>query len=145
MLAPLLGNDAAVQQRVAGADGAERCVGVPQPIGQRVHPAPVVARAQFVARSEVGDVAELQPVAETAIFRLGHLTGEGDLQFAEIAAEFELLFVGQGLVGKHQDGIAVHARFDRRHLVARERPRDVDAGHLADEDRMNLTDADVHR
>ena len=144
MLPPLPGIDAAVQQRVAGADRTERRVGVPQPVGQRVHPAAVVARAQLVARGEVGDVAELQPVAETAVLRLGHLAGQRHLQLAEIAAELELLFVGQRLVAEHQHGVAVHAGLDRGNLFPAQRLRNVDAGHLADEDRMDRTDADAH-
>ena len=87
---------------------------MPQPVRQRVHPTFVVARAQLVPCGQVGDVAEFQPVAEATVLRLGHLAGQRDLQLAELAAEYELLFVGQRLTRKRQDGVAVHARLDRR-------------------------------
>ena len=60
----------------------------------------------------------------------------GVLQLAEVAAERELLFVGQMLVAEHQDGVAIHAGLDRRDVVARERAGDVDARYLADEQRV---------
>jgi len=39
-----------------------------------------------------------------------------------------LRLVRQALIAKHQNGIAVHACLDRRHLIARERLRDIHAG-----------------
>ena len=117
---------------------------MPQPIGQRVHPGAIVAFAYLVARGEVGDVAELQPITQAAVLRLGHLSCQRDFQFAEVAAELQLLLVSQWLVTECQYGVAVHACLHGGNLVAGERLRDVDAGHFTNEDRMHRTDADAH-
>jgi hypothetical protein len=61
-------------------------------------------------------------------------------QLAEIAAECLLLLVGQFLVVEHQHGAAVHAGFDRGDVILAERLSDIDAGHLAGEDRGELAD-----
>ena len=99
-------DDARMQQRIAGADRAERRIGVPQLVGQRVHAPVIFPGAQLVLRVEIGDVAQLQPVAEAALLRLGHLPGERHLQLAEVAAELALLLVGDRLVVEHQHGVA---------------------------------------
>ena len=108
-----------MQQRIAGADGAERGIRVPQPIGQRVHPGAVVALAHLIARGEVGDVTEFQPITEAAVLRLGHLSGQRDFQFAEVAAEFELLLVGQRLVAETPGRRSGPCRLDRRRPASR--------------------------
>jgi len=96
-----------------------------------------------VPASEVGDVAQFQ-LLEATHFRLGHLRGQRDLQLAEIAAEDNLLIVGQRLVGKGQDSVLIHATFKRRYFVGGDRPADIDASHLTDEARLHGSDVDCH-
>src|SRR5207248_5109898 len=66
------------------------------------------------------------------------------LQLAEMTAEGELLVIAEALVAEHQHRVAVHAGLDRGDLVGRERLAAIDAGHLADEQRMEQGDRDGH-
>ncbi len=72
------------------------------------------------------------------------MTADRALDLAEIAAEGELLLVGDVLIVEHQHGIAVHPRLDRRRLVRREGLAQIDARDLADEHRMDLSNGDAH-
>src|SRR5262249_31399465 len=56
----------------------------------------------------------------------------------------DLLLIVERLVAKHENGVLVHAGFDRLDRIARQRFRDVDAGYRADEARVKPTDADRH-
>src|SRR6266853_1035901 len=58
----------------------------------------------------------------------------GVLQRAEVDAEGHLLLVGDLLIVEDQHRVAIHARVDGRDLVARQRTREIHAGHLAGED-----------
>lgn len=82
---------------------------MPEAVAQRVKAAGIVSATELVVGVEVGDVAHFLPQAGSAGF--GHLAGQGDLNDAEIAAEGDLLVVGQRLVAEDQNGVAVHAGF----------------------------------
>ena len=118
---------------------------MPEPVRQRIHAAAVFPRPQRfrVGALEVGDIAQLQ-LLEPAHFRLHHLAGEGDLQFAEIGAEGHLLLIGQRLTRKGQNGEFVHAAFDRRDLIRGDGLADIDAGDFADKTGLNRADVDRH-
>ena len=59
----------------------------------------------------------------------------GEFQFAEIARERHLGFVGEALVVEDHDAEFVHALFDFGRLFPGQRLRDVDAGRDAAEER----------
>ena len=65
-----------------------------------------------------------------------------------MAAEGELLLVGQALAVKDQQAEAVHPGFDGRHLGGPDRLADVGAGYVPGEMRMGRVgrpDRDGHR
>jgi hypothetical protein len=66
------------------------------------------------------------------------------LEFAEVSGEIDLLLIGERLSGENQDGIFVHARLDRSHVVRGNRAGQVDAGGLGREDRMQLAKCNAH-
>ena len=60
-LAALVGHDMGVEHRQRARHGAERGVGVPQPVGQPVEPALAVGLQHLAVAVEVGDVGDLVP------------------------------------------------------------------------------------
>jgi hypothetical protein len=141
-VAALLVDHTGRQQGILGRDGAERAVGVPQHVADVEEPLPAVAGERLAVLAEVGDVVHANH--EALVLGLGDVAAARVLDVAEVAGESHLLLVGDGLAGEHQHGVLVHARLDGGHLLARERLGDVDAGHLADEDRVEGTDGDGH-
>ena len=95
-----------------------------------------------VVAIEVRDVGELD--REPALVGLDDVAVHRQLDLAEVAAERDLLLVGELLVVEHQHGIAIHAGLDRRDLVGLERPAQIDAADLADEQRMQLANLHGH-
>ena len=111
---------------------------MPQPIAQRIETPPIVPRERLVISVEVRHIGERR--IETQLLRLGDRIAARVFQVTEIQRERQLRFVGQMLVAKHQHGVAIHARLDRCAFVARDRSRDVHAGHLAREFRHDPAD-----
>src|ERR1700733_5301089 len=118
---------------------------MPEPVRQTVHPALIVTCAQprRIGPVVVRDIAEFQ-LLKSALLRLGHLTGESDLQFTKIGGESDLLLVGERLIREGQYGVLVHATLDRSHLVAGKRPANIDAGDFADKAVLNRPYIDRH-
>jgi len=115
---------------------------MPQLVAEIEHAAAVVARQQLAVLVEIGDVGHVEGQPTLAI--LHDMTAGDALDLAEIAAEGELLLVGDRLVVEYQDGVAVHGSLDRRRLLGGERLAQIDAVDLADEDRMDLPNGDAH-
>ena len=74
----------------------------------------------------------------------GDVAAGGVFQRAEILAERHLLFVGEGLCGEHEDGVAIHPGLDRGDAGRVERLGQVDPGDAAGQGRANLFDCDGH-
>ncbi len=66
------------------------------------------------------------------------------LELAEMASKGELLLVGERLVAKHQDGVALHGRIDRLRVGRGQWGAAFDAADLGGECAWNLTDDDRH-
>src|SRR5260370_13473570 len=67
-----------------------------------------------------------------------------DLQRAEEAAESELLFVRQRLVGEHENAVAVESRLDLGKDFRHDRLGQVDTSHLGAEIRVKRSDINRH-
>jgi hypothetical protein len=74
----------------------------------------------------------------------GDVPAIGVLDLAKIAREGDLLLVGDVLIVEHQYGMAIHARFDRRDILAREQLGEIAAGHLTGEDERERTNQYSH-
>ena len=98
---------------------------MPQQIAEIEHPPPVVTTQHLVVFVQIGDVGELD--AQAPLFRLDDVAADRRLDLAEIAAERNLLIVGDVLVVKHQHGVAVHAGLDGGDIRGRQRSGQVDA------------------
>ena len=113
---------------------------MPEPVAELIEAARVVAPAQPALFVEIGDVRHFRP--QPAVY-IGAAAAR-DLQLAEMAGECHLALVVEMLAAKDQHGVAVD-RFgngvDRGSL---ERPADIDAAYLADKQRMQLADAQLH-
>ena len=116
---------------------------MPELVAQIEQPAPVVARQRPIVLAEVRDI--VHQGVEPLLVRLRHIAARRILDLAEIEGEGDLLCVGDVLIVKHEDRIAVHPGLDRRHLLARQRPPQIHSGDLADKHRMDLANGDSHR
>ena len=85
--------------------------------------------------AEVGDVGHVR--VQPPLLGARDVAAGGDFQRAEVAAELLLLLIGEVLVVEHQHGVPIHAGFQRRDLIARQRLGDVEAGDLAGEARAS--------
>jgi hypothetical protein len=141
-VAALVHHDASGQQRIPRRHRTVRTVRVPQPVAQVEHPPPVVARQRLLVLVQIGRVLHVE--RQAAFVQLGDVAAGRGLQRTEAACESPLLVVCQALIVEHQNRVAVHARLDRCHLVARQWLRDVHPGDFAGEHRRDLTDADGH-
>jgi hypothetical protein len=141
-VAALIDDDAAGQDRKLRRDRAERAVGMPQLVAEVEQTAAIVARQRLVIVAEVRHVVDQR--IEPLLLRPGHIAAGRVLDLTEIAAERDLLLVGNILAMKHQDRIAVHPGLDCHGFIGRESPAQIDPRDLADEDRMDLPDRDNH-
>src|SRR5215471_7036916 len=116
---------------------------MPEPVGQFKEPDTVVGRDDVAVLVEVRKIghARAKPLRLAAADVARRAVG---LELAEMTREDELLVDGDVLVAKHEHGVAVHARFDRGDLVRAERMAAIDAGDLADKDRVQRADRDRH-
>src|SRR5438477_3406862 len=89
---------------------------MPELVAQIEQPAPVVARQRPVVLAEVRDIVHQR--VEPLLVRLRHIAARRILDLAEIAGEGDLLCVGDVLIVKHEDRIAVHPGLDRRDVPA---------------------------
>ena len=142
-ISSFLDGDAARKERVFRRDRAERTVRMPELVAEIEQPAAVVSRQGLLVLSEIGHVVHQR--VEPLFVRLRDIAAGRVLDFAEIASERDLLRVGDVLAVEHEDGVAVHPGLDRRDLVLRHRPPQIDPGHLADKRRMDLADRNGHR
>jgi hypothetical protein len=117
---------------------------VPQPVGQSVHSLLIIARPHPLLRVKVGNVAKLQPGTQPPLFGLAQLPDQRHFQLAKVPAECALLLVGQRLVAKHQNRVAVHTSLDCGDFTLRQRGADIDTGYRADEQGVVLTDSNAH-
>jgi hypothetical protein len=62
-----------------------------------------------------------------------------------VARERELLLIRQRLIAEYQDGVLIHAGLDRGDFLWRQWSAAVDAGHLAGENGVDLSDRCGHR
>jgi hypothetical protein len=67
-------------------------------------------------------------------------TAAGILALAEIPRKRQLLVVGDILIAEQQHGMLVHAGFDVRRLLRRQRFAQVDAGDFVEERAMSTRD-----
>jgi hypothetical protein len=67
------------------------------------------------------------------------------LELAKVAGESDLLFIGDVLLAEYENGVLVHPRLDRHHLLGVQRAAAVDPGDLAGKHRMQWTDRNGHR
>ena len=116
---------------------------MPQLVAEVEQPAPVVARQRRMVPTEVRDIIHQR--VQALFVRLGDVAAGRVLDFAEIAGEGDLLLVGDYLVVKDEDGIAVHPSLDRRDLVGRQGLPQIHSGDFADKNRMDLANGDSHR
>ena len=116
---------------------------MPQPVGQFEEPHPVVGGDDVAVLVEVREIrhAGAEPLGGATADMAGRLVR---FELAEMAGEDELRLVGEKLIAEHQHRIPVHARFDRGDLVRAERLMAIDAGDLADEQRMQWADRHGH-
>jgi len=91
---------------------------MPELVAEIEHAAAVVARHHLVVLAEIGDVGDVE--GQPALAVLHDMAADGALDLAEIAAEGELLLVGDRLVVEHQHGVAIHPRLDQRRRVGAE-------------------------
>jgi hypothetical protein len=66
------------------------------------------------------------------------------LELAELARKGELLLVGERLLAKHQDGVALHGRIDRVRVERSQLGAAFDAADLRGECAWNPTNDDRH-
>ena len=116
---------------------------MPQPVAEIEHAAAVVARERLALLVEVRDVDH--PGLEAELMRLGDVAAECAFDLAEVLRERDLLVVGDVLVVEDQHRVAVHAGIDRGRLLAGQRLRQIDTGHLAGEHGMDLADREHGR
>ena len=116
---------------------------MPQPVGQFEEPHPVVGGDDVAVLVEVREIrhAGAEPLGGATADMAGRLVR---LQLAEMTGEGELRFVGEKLIAEHQHRVAVHARLDRGDLIRAERLMAIDAGDLANEQRMQWSDRYRH-
>src|ERR1051326_1416323 len=116
---------------------------MPELVAQIEQPPPVVAGQRPVVLAEVRDI--VHQGVKPLLVRLRHIAAGRILDLAEIAGERDLLLVGDVLIVKDEDGIAVHPGLDRRDVLAWQRPPQIHPRDLADKDRMDLANGDSHR
>ena len=136
-------HDMGVEHRQRAGHGAERGVGVPQAIGQPVEPALAVGLEDLAVAVEVGDVGDLGAVEAMLDAGMPRLLGRR-MDRAEMAGEIDLLLVGELLVAKDHDRVAVDRVLDGVAVGGLQRLREVDAGNLGDELRLGRLDGDAH-
>src|SRR5258707_891210 len=107
---------------------------MPQAVAELIETTRIVASTHASLLVEVGDVGHLRP--QSALY-VGAAAAR-NFQFAELAGEIHLPFVVEILAAKYQDGIAVDRLPQRRDGGFVERPYDIDAADLADEERVQL-------
>ena len=121
------------QHRERARHLAERGIGVPELVGERIEPTVIVARAQLVAGVEIGDVGKcrvLQALHDAVIARR--------LDVAEQLAQPQERIVVELLVVEHQHGVAVDGVVELAHRLGRKLGGEIDARHLAHELGMQL-------
>src|SRR5262249_8567867 len=91
---------------------------------------------------DIRDIGELD--AQPALLGFRDVAAGGVLEVPEIAPERDLLLVGHRLVVEHQHRVAVHAGLDPGHLLAPEPAGQFGPRDLADENGVNLADAQRH-
>src|SRR3954462_10117525 len=116
---------------------------MPELVAQVEQPAAVIASQRTMIRAQMRDIVHqwMKPL----FVRLGDIAASGILDFTEVAAERDLLLVNNVLVVKDEDGITVHPGLDRLDIGARQRRSQIDPGHLADKNRVDLADSNRHR
>src|SRR5712692_4539432 len=101
-------------------------------IAQLEEPHAVLGRHDVAVLVQVGEIrhAGTKPM----VLALADMArGLVALQLAKVEGEGELLLVREILVVKDEHGTGVHPRFDRRHLLATDRPGDVNPRDLSRE------------
>jgi hypothetical protein len=130
------------QHRVAARRIDERCIRVPQAVGDRGGAHAVVRVADLAVRADVGDVGQClvaEPVAPD-----GRGGSAGMQRAVETLGEVELLFVGEILVAEHQHGVLVHVGADCFQRLSIMHLAQVDRAHFAGEDGRERRDGDGH-
>ena len=129
-----------VEHRQRPRHMAERGVGVPQAIAERVHAAPVTRRARPVVGVEVRDIGEFG-VLQTARAAIGLRR----LDRPETAGKGELALVIEALIRKYEHRMAVDCRSDLGDGRIGQIRRQIHPARLGGEHRMQLSEAQTHR
>src|SRR5688572_5636614 len=95
---------------------------------------------RMVGREEIPVLAEVGHDGDVP--RVPVVAGVGDHRFelAEVAAEGDLRLVVEMLVAEDEDLVLVECFPDRAEILARHGYRQIDAGYLGDEKRMQALD-----
>jgi hypothetical protein len=113
---------------------------MPKPIAELVESPGIVRGSQSIVLVEVRDFRDF---ASQPPFYLG-MGASRRFDLAEMAGEGQLSLIVEILAVKDQDAVPVDRRGDRTNRRSGERPTEVDAADLADEQRMELAYGNFH-
>ena len=130
------------QQRIPGGHDFERAVRVPQAVTDREESAAVVVRHYLLVLVEVGDVGEHG--RQTVFVRLAQAITAGVLEFAESAAEGQVLLVGEILIVEDEHGMRIHRGVDGGHVLGRDGVAQIQAVDFGGEALTNLLGGERH-
>src|SRR6516162_1275719 len=116
---------------------------MPQPIAQLEEPHPILAGHDVAVLVEVGKIRDPRP--EPLVFAFSDMPRRIVIfELPEMARKGDLLLVGEVLVAKDEQGIFVHAGFDRIDLARAERLAAIDTRNLSGKYRVEWTDRYGH-
>src|ERR1700733_11542033 len=119
---------------------------MPQSGTEAEQPPAIFPRQHVVLSVEIGDVCDMRP--QSLLLAVAQIV-RGEFEFAKIARERHLGFIGEALVLEDKYAEFIHALFDFGRLVFGEWLRDVDTGCYATKERarnwIDRTDGQRHR
>src|SRR5262249_10569928 len=116
---------------------------VPEAVAQLEEPHAVLGRHDVAVAVEGGEVRDAGP--QPGILSLSHVArGLVVLPLAEVPRGSDLRVVGEVLVAEAEHRVPVHSGLDRGDLLRADRPRDVDAGDLSREGRVQRANRGRH-
>ena len=102
-----------------------------------------VNHRRMVERQEIPVLAEVGHDRDVPGVPVVSRVSDHRFERAELAAERDLRVVVESLTAEDQDLVLVERVPNRAEVSARQRRRQVDAGHLADEERMQAFDGEA--
>jgi hypothetical protein len=142
-LATFPGHDMGVEHRERARHGAERGVGVPQSVGQPVEPPLAVGLEHVGIAVEIGNIGDLvgrDPMLDAGVPRLLGRRLDG----AEVSGKGDLLVVGELLVVKDHDRVAVNHRLDGVTVGSGQGSGEIDVGNLSHEVGVDRRNGNAH-